>query len=127
MSLLHTNALLLSLVICRRTCAQQQRQQQIQLHHVHVLTTLFKRLHSCTKHTQVTTTNVYDIYHLSDVSGGAPYPLMTVQTTLKELLQFLPYTTTTAIDNAATATANSSATVQLVGTPNEHRITWAQR
>jgi hypothetical protein len=52
---------------------------------------------------------------------------MTVQTTLKELLQFLPYTTTTAIDNAATATANSSATVQLVGTPNEHRITWAQR
>jgi hypothetical protein len=73
---------------------------------------------------------VYDIYHLSDVTGGAPYPLMTVQTTLKELLQFLPAATTTATATTAAATGStrtSGATVQLVGTPNEHRITWAQR
>ncbi|CAM9753303.1 unnamed protein product [Chrysoparadoxa australica] len=39
---------------------------------------------------KVTTTNCYDIYHMSDVDeeGSSPYPLMTVKTVMKELITF---------------------------------------
>lgn len=43
---------------------------------------------------KVTTTNAYDIYHLSDVAGetsALPLPLMTVTTILKEVITFLPF------------------------------------
>lgn len=49
---------------------------------------------------RVTTVDKYDIYHTSDVdinsafSEASPRPLMTITTTMKEVIQFSPYADT---------------------------------
>lgn len=43
---------------------------------------------------RVTTIDKHDIYHISDIdisSGASPLPLMTITTTMKEVIQFAPF------------------------------------
>lgn len=43
---------------------------------------------------RVTTVDKHDIYHISDIdisSGASPLPLMTITTTMKEVIQFAPF------------------------------------
>ena len=44
----------------------------------------------------MTTVDKHDIYHISDVDMGSssPRPLMTITTTMKEVVQFAPFRNT---------------------------------
>lgn len=50
---------------------------------------------------RVTTVDKHDIYHISDVdmttSEASPRPLMTITTTMKEVIQFAPFVQAPAV------------------------------